>query len=270
MDPGYKVSTSPSYIKILRSSGSASTHAWLGLFKVEFIILKTFKVDTNCDNSIDIFEYLKYILFEHKEKENVLEMSRPKPYPKPFESIAQTHFKADRFVEVSRACLKNHTYFTGFSNLFFKFIFFPGLNRDGVILDKVDHMFGRYVAITLHGSILQFNLNLNLIKRTHLIRDCVKSNRGFDFWDCHGSLAWEHLNRATSRSKSTWVTAMTCIPNMNYIAVADTKHNISFYDVNSAKLSEKIIFLKLPSVVTCMDYRLGLRHLSIHSQCLLY
>jgi hypothetical protein len=42
---------------------------------------------------------------------------------------------------------------------------------------------------------------------------------------------------------------------MNYIAVADTRHNISFYDVNSAKLSEKTVFLKMPSVVTCMDYR---------------
>jgi hypothetical protein len=60
-----------------------------------------FKVDTNCDNSIDITEYLTYILFEHQEKEHFFEMTRPKPYPKPpFEIKNFKDLYFDSFISV--------------------------------------------------------------------------------------------------------------------------------------------------------------------------
>jgi hypothetical protein len=59
-----------------------------------------FKVDTNCDNSIDITEYLTYILFEHQEKEHMFEMTRPKPYPKPPNEITFKALNWDMFLSV--------------------------------------------------------------------------------------------------------------------------------------------------------------------------
>jgi hypothetical protein len=66
-----------------------------------------------------------------------------------------------------------------------QFAFFPGLNRNGMALDEIDHMFGRYIAITQYGSVLQFNLNMNMIKRCTLTNNCANSNiGGFGFTIC--------------------------------------------------------------------------------------
>ena len=58
------------------------------------------QIDTNCNNSIDITEYLTYILFEHQEREHMFEMIRPKPYPNSSKEICLKSVFWDRFVAV--------------------------------------------------------------------------------------------------------------------------------------------------------------------------
>lgn len=48
---------------------------------------------------------------------------------------------------------------------------------------------------------------------------------------------------------------MVCIPDANYIAIADIENNISLYDLNTINFDKKMIIKKLPGVVTCMHYR---------------
>lgn len=170
------------------------------------------KIDTNCNNAIDLTEYLTYILFEHQEREHMFEMSRPKPYPKSPKQISLKSVFWDRFVS---------------------FHFYPSLSRNGVQLNDIDNLFGRYVTITKEGLVAQLNLNLKILKQSYLFRDRKKN-------------------------KSTWITAMVPLPNMNYIAVSNTENNISFYDLNST-VEHAFIITKLPSVVTCMDYTFSLK-----------
>lgn len=63
-------------------------------------LYKILKIDTNCNNQIDITEYLTYLLFKHQEQEHVFEMIRPKPYPKPPKEISFKSIRAEVFVAV--------------------------------------------------------------------------------------------------------------------------------------------------------------------------
>ena len=48
---------------------------------------------------------------------------------------------------------------------------------------------------------------------------------------------------------------MVCIPDANFIAIADIENNISLYDHNTLNFDKTLTIKKLPSVVCCMYYR---------------
>ncbi|CAF0923785.1 unnamed protein product [Didymodactylos carnosus] len=136
----------------------------IGIHLVLVALMKRCKkinsLDTNCDGTVDLSEYLTYILFEHQEREIMYDMMKPIPYPHTSQEFTARSLALD---------------------LYIGFQFFPGLLRSGKPLDEIDYNYGRYISVTRSGIVSHWSASLKLIRESK-IQPTEQRKRALPLW----------------------------------------------------------------------------------------
>ena len=95
------------------------------------------KVDANCDGVVDWEEYVTYNLLEYKEKTQMIEMLREKPFPNEIREIDSRHREV-----IVRIC------------------FCPNVRKTGSKSCQLDYKNGKYITLSKEGTVGLWSLRM--------------------------------------------------------------------------------------------------------------
>jgi hypothetical protein len=168
------------------------------------------KVDTNCDGTVDMDEYLTYMLLEYQEKQSMVSIDAENPLPDCITPIRSNH--ADSVVKIAKM--------QGLRSQ-------PGSNST---MPEYDEQATRYFSLSKEGTLSIFNTEWSLQRSAML--ESAKSNSD------PAKSNQKNQTSATSRQKN-WFTDFTCMSNCNMIAVGSTDYEVVFYSVSGSMLKKK-------------------------------
>ena len=116
--------------------------------------------------------------------------------------------------------------------------FFPSIQKRGPGRDRIDYSSGRYVSLSKEGVVVFWNLKM---KKT---KSC---------------LCYSHTDRATN----PWFTDMTCMYNVNMLAITSTDRDITVFDLQGNKFQKRYYLTGIENCITAMSYWSDMSDLNI-------